>query len=560
MVDQFSELYETFRWHVPKGFNLATACCLQWAPLPSHERRPAIIEQDSHGNTRMTSFAELGGEVAQLANGLTRLGVIPGDRVIIVLKDVDTVMTALLACWAIRAVAVPLPPDSASETLLPKFKQARSQVALIDHATQEQALWAVARCPRIKHIVGIDVYDGRVMSWRGLIARQPKFFTPTDSLPSDPALLVWPSNPGADLPAQSALVLAHQALIGQLPGFVAAANWFPEQANQLLTTLKPWDDAGLLAAILPALYFGHSVILADKLPASVNLPTQVSHVTTTGEMLLSALKADQSCDQVAKPLVGLTVLAHTLIEPWQQRAAQVYGITPNLLTYITGCGVTIVQSHNKWQEMPNSSGHLVPGHHIRLVDEEGQVIHDTNTTGQIEISRVDHTHHTDPAQFIQVWSVKDMLDLGSELPNWWKSGLYAQALGQQTYRVLGGVEQWQQAIDHTISLPQLEQAVLLESTVQWSQVAVMPSRKPQSYAAEIWALIDVGAAPQRQMLQWREQLRNDITDRILTTIDTSRWPISVRVGLVDHQALSSVDRTSRCPWQTRAYQALIEFM
>jgi len=100
MGHSYSELFETFRWHVPKGFNLAQACCLQWASLPSHERRAAIIEQTPSGSTRMTSFVELAQTTSQLANGLTRLGVIPGDRVLIVLSNPADALMAMLACWA----------------------------------------------------------------------------------------------------------------------------------------------------------------------------------------------------------------------------------------------------------------------------------------------------------------------------------------------------------------------------------------------------------------------------------------------------------------------------
>lgn len=553
MVESYPELYETFRWHVPRGFNLASTCCFQWSGLPGHEQRPALIYRDGQGQTGMTSFAQLGQVSAQLANGLTRLGVIPGDRVVMVLSDPSELLTALFACWAIRAVAVPLKPGTSADALLPRMKHARSQVALIDATNQGEALAAISRCPRIKHIVGLDVYDGRVMSWRGLIARQPATYNPSQCLPSDPALMVWPEHPSPDLASQSAMVLAHQSLIGQLPGFVMAASWFPEGAKQLLTTLDPWDETGLLAAILPALYFGHTVVLSDRLPAPSSLPSQVTHVVSTGASLIDALKSDSTGLAGQQPLAGMVLLDYVLEPDWREQAQRLYGTTPNLATFVSGCGLLIAQSQRKWPEAANSSGRPVPGHCLALVEPGAQV-------SELQVSRVDQSGQTDPAQFIQAWPVKDALDLSAELPARWRGSLWAQDLGDGCWRVLGHTGLWQIIAKQPVSLWQLEQAVLLDHKVKWAQVAFIPSRKSQPHDIEIWVMIDVGLTHERQFKPWRQALRADITDLILRSLGQVDTQLKIRVGLVDRQAMSAADQASRSPWHTRAYQALIDFL
>jgi len=184
---------------------------------------------------------------------MQRLGVIPGDRVLVLLGRPIEALAVIMACWATGAVAVPLSPNEESDALIPKLKQARGRLIFIDDVTEEAALAAVARCPRIQQIVGLDIYSGSVMSWRGLIARQPTSFEPVQSLPSNPALLIWPEQSDPNFTAGTALMLAQQALIGNLPGFVMTTNWFPDHASGLMTTLLPWDEPGLLAAILPTL-------------------------------------------------------------------------------------------------------------------------------------------------------------------------------------------------------------------------------------------------------------------------------------------------------------------
>lgn len=560
MVESYPELYETFRWHVPKGFNLANACCFQWSGLPGHEQRPALICERPSGTVERLTFAELGRVSAQLANGLIRLGVIPGDRVVIVIDNPSDLLTALMACWAIRAVAVPLNSGASAEALLPRIRQARSQVALIDASNQGEALAAIGKCPRIKHIVGIDVYDGRVMNWRGLIARQPATYSPSQSLPSDPALMVWPDHHCPDLDAQSAIVLAHQCLIGQLPGFVMATNWFPDEARQLLTTLSPWDESGLLAAILPALYFGHSVILTDRLPMATDLPSHVTHIVTTGPCLIDAIRSAEPDAGPAKAIGGLTVLEQTLDQRWREQSEDQFGTSPNLATFVSGCGLVIAQSQAKWPESVTSSGRLVPGHRIRLSTPDNQSIAPQGQTGEIEISRVDQAGQTDPAQFVQAWPFKDTLDLSTRLPDWWRTGIYAQELGDGSWRVLGSTDQWHMISQQPVSLWQLEQVILLESQVDWAEVAFVPIKKSQPEDVEIWALVDVGPTHERQLKPWRDALRSDLINRILQAGQLAHDSVRIRVGLVDRQAMSKSERHSRLPWQTRAYQALIDFL
>ncbi|MCD8503523.1 MAG: AMP-binding protein [Burkholderiaceae bacterium] len=557
MVESYPELYEAFRWHVPKDFNLARACCFQWSSLPGYEQRPALIYESRLGHTEMTSFAELGAVSSQLANGLIRLGVIPGDRVVVMLSNPSDTLTALLACWAIRAVAVPMKPGSSAEVLLPHIKQARSQVALIDACNQGEALAAIARCPRIKHIVGIDVYDGRVMSWRGLIARQPTLFAPTQSVPSDPAVMVWPEHPSPDLAPQAAMVLAHQSLIGQLPGFVMAANWFPENAKQLLTTLKPWDESGLMAAILPALYFGHTVVLANRLPNASNLPRHITHIVTTGKHLIETIKSDPNTSTRGTALAALTVLDHTLASQWRVHASNLYGTEVNLATFVSGCGLLIAQSQRKWPEPADSCGHLVPGHKARLL-ERGSGSAASTDVRELEVSRVDIAGQTDPAQFIQAWPVKDQLDLSAELPTWWRTGLSAQTLPEGHWRVLGHAEEWQMIAGKALNLWQLEQTALTHPEIRWAEAAFIPCRKSQPEELEIWMLLDAGTGDDHTLKPWRQTLRTDIINRILTSTGLDADAVKFRVGLVDRNKVQS--ESLRAPWHMRAYQALVDFL
>jgi hypothetical protein len=359
-------------------------------------------------------------------------------------------------------------------------------------------------------------------------------------------------------------VLPHQTLIGQLPGFVASLNWFPKDANHVLTTLKPWQESGLLAAILPALYFGHTVVLTDKLPHAANLPAMVTHVVTSGPDLLSALKSESTQNFKPTALAALCVLEHELLPFWRERATEVYGTNPNLATFIPGFGLILAQSHQQWDMAHFNAKRVIPGHQVRLM-QDSQLASAVNGFGHLEVSRIDAAQHTDPALYVQAWPLKDMLDLSAQLPAWCATGIYAQALPNGCYRVLGAPQQWHLLHSHTLNLRLLEQAIEMHSALRWCKLTVATSRKPQNQP-ELWALIDIGSNSLRLTPSARADLKTSITNLIRQTIEEFETPLSselwpnVRVGVVDHASLPAPDERGAYAWHTRAVQSLIDFL
>ena len=86
MVDRYDELYRSFRWRVPERYNIAQACCGQWA---GDRGRFALYWEDESGAMAAYSFWDIQQAANRLSNALAGLGVRKGERVALCLPRVS---------------------------------------------------------------------------------------------------------------------------------------------------------------------------------------------------------------------------------------------------------------------------------------------------------------------------------------------------------------------------------------------------------------------------------------------------------------------------------------
>lgn len=99
---------------------------LNWAAHLLRDRDPdtvAIVAASEDGATRELTWGELETLAGQIAAGLRRLGIGPGDRVVAYLPNIPEAVAALLACAAIGAVWSSGSPDFGSRSLVDRFAQ-----------------------------------------------------------------------------------------------------------------------------------------------------------------------------------------------------------------------------------------------------------------------------------------------------------------------------------------------------------------------------------------------------------------------------------------------------
>ena len=130
------------RWYEDGELNVSANCLDRH--LGSQADKPAIIwEGDSPDRSRTLTYGELHEQVCRLANGLTALGVGPGDRVVIYLPMIPEAAVAMLACARIGAVHSVVFAGFSPEALASRIADCGARIVI----TADEGLRAGKRVP-----------------------------------------------------------------------------------------------------------------------------------------------------------------------------------------------------------------------------------------------------------------------------------------------------------------------------------------------------------------------------------------------------------------------------
>ncbi|MCB5362522.1 AMP-binding protein [Pusillimonas sp. CC-YST705] len=404
MTDQYAALYASYQWLVPSQMNIAQACIHRWAENSHEGRRIALHVEDEFGQGVSWSYQQLSDMAHQLANGLLRMGVQPGDRVVVAMAQPAQFLAALSAVLDVGAVAVPLSTRMSAARRIRCVRDAKARTALVDASSGPELLQSQAQCPELIQVVGLGFTHDDIIPWRTLLARQPTTFKPRLTRADAPALLLFDI---AD--KHVGQLFSHQALIGALPGFVCAQSWFPQAGDSLYTSLDWCSTEGLLGGVLPALYFGRPCItsLAPNLGQhcyEILERYRVSNLLVDIQTLLrlqATLQAQDTRPRLALRAIALQAppTANTSLLEWCQREL---GVQPDVLFSLPQAVAVIGQAHEKWPSQAGSIGRPYPGHLATVLDSQGHPS-PAGAPGELVLNRYDIQGHSDPARHLGTW-------------------------------------------------------------------------------------------------------------------------------------------------------------
>jgi len=441
MNDQYAELYSSYKWFVPSQFNIAQACVHRWAENSHEGRRIALYAEDEAGQADIWSYTRLAETANQLANGLLRMGVQAGDRIAVAMGQRPETAAAYTAIFCVGGVAMPLAATLSVQQLEARLRNAEARVAIVDAASGPDLVQAQMNYPGLSQIVGLGFQHDNIIPWRTLLARQPASFRPMPTRSSSPALLMYPD--GAD--ATKGALLAHGALIGSLPGFVASQNWFPNEAESFWSPAGWTTLPGLLASLLPALYFGRPNVAALGRFSVTRMfeimeRYQVSHAFFRPETLL------QAADELPAPrerfrlaLRGIAMDGESnQAEAAFQWSRQALGVTPNTVFGQPEAWHILGNSHQKWPVQPGTIGRPYPGHLATVLDPMGKPC-PAGVVGELAVNRYDVQGHPDPAVFLGYWR-NDSATQARFSGDWCLTGALATVDKQGDFRYVGRSE------------------------------------------------------------------------------------------------------------------------
>ena len=398
MRDRYDELYRGWRWNVPQRYNMAHACCGQWA---ADRNRFALYWEDESGAAAAFSFWDIQMAANRLSNALAALGVKRGDRVAIVLPQRPETAVAYIAIFQMGAVALPLSHLFGPEALEYRLTHAEASVALVEPTTIAN-LWAVRdKVPSLKHVIGVGgARESGVHPYEALVEKASRGFTPVDTAADDPALIIYTS--GTTGPPKGALK-AHRVLIGNVPGFVHSHDFFP-QPGDLFWSPADWAwTGGLMDALLPAWMFGVPILgyrgrfdaerafyLLDKYGVrnSFLFPTALKLMMKAVPRPREKYALNIRSIMSAGESVGVTVIEWAKAE---------LGVTINEMFGQTEINYVVGNCQAAWPVKPGSIGRPYPGHRVAVIDDKGNEL-PPGELGEIAIHRKD-----DPVFFLEYW-------------------------------------------------------------------------------------------------------------------------------------------------------------
>ncbi len=412
--DAYQQLHQGYQWQVPDAFNIASMCSARWAQQTPDAA--AVIYENEHGETACFSYADLDLAARRLASALLTLGVKRGDRVAIVMPQRFETAVSHMAVQRIGGIAMPLSALFGADALLFRLQDSGACAVIADESAMPSLLSVREQCPQLVSVIAVGAAAGQGdMDWSAALLEAPSPLEPADTRADDAAILIYTS--GTTGPPKGALI-PQRALIGNLTGFVASQNWFP-QKKDIFWSPADWAwTGGLMDALLPTLYFGMPIVAYHgRFHPERAFELMQRHQVTNTFLFPTALKAMMKA--VPRPRTRYRLALRAIMSAgesvgdavfaWCQDALRVtvnemFGQTE--INYIVGnCGRAYGRDGRAlpgWPAKPGSMGRAYPGHRVAVIDEAGKEC-PRGVPGDVALHRLDHHGHPDPIFFLGYW-------------------------------------------------------------------------------------------------------------------------------------------------------------
>ena len=405
----YDALYQQFQWEVPTQFNIAQVCSQRWADDAERRSKIAIYYEDAEGNTETLSYQDLQRRANLLSQLLAAQGVRRGDVVACILPQRPETAITMIACLQMGAIAMPLSFLFGPEALEYRLQHSEAVALIIDQSGVDAYQEIRHNCPALHTVITLDCSADGALDWHSAVSQWTDHFDAVATLAHDPAILIYTSGTTG---APKGALIPHSALIGNLTGFVASQNWFPQE-NDVFWSPADWAwTGGLMDALLPTLYFGKPIVgYQGRFSAETAYYLMEKYAVTNTFLFPTALKLMMKASLAPREKYNLKLRAimsageavGDAVFTWCQSAL---GVTPNEMFGQTEMNYIVGNSNHQWPAKPGSMGRAYPGHRVAVIDDAGQTVAD-GEIGEVAVHRCDIHGHADPVFFLGYWKNPD---------------------------------------------------------------------------------------------------------------------------------------------------------
>ncbi len=421
MPQAYSRVHSSFTWDVPQHFNIAQVCCTRWAALSDATENIAVHSYSAGATGTFYTYALLQEQANRLSNVLVAQGVQRGDRVAIVMPQCFETAVAYMAVLQMGAVAMPLSLLFGPDALEFRLQDSEAVLAIADSTALADLQLARKHCPQLRTVMGVgapEAVQGHAdCEFADALEQFSTHFTPVDTLADDPAILIYTSGTTGN---PKGALLAHRALIGNLPGFVASQNWFgfdpyAESTSQSVFW-SPADWAwtgGLMDALLPTLYFGRPIVayrgrFSPQTALELMQQCGVTHTFLFPTALKAMMKAFPGLasqtvrQQFTLQLQAIMSAGEAVGDAVFTYCEQQLGVKPNEMFGQTEINYIVGNCNALWPSKPGSMGMAYPGHRVQVIDDAGNEC-PVGMPGDVALNRFDVHGQPDPIFFLGYW-------------------------------------------------------------------------------------------------------------------------------------------------------------
>jgi len=391
-----------FRWEVPRYFNMAVACCDDWAAVDP--TREAVRHINPDGSTEIYSYDRLKRASSGLANALSARGLRRGARCAVLLAQSPEVLITHFACHKLGMITLPLFTLFGEDGLEYRLSDSGAAVIVTDPDNLPKVLAIKDRLPALEAIYVVTPPDTATISgtynfWAD-IARASDHLTPVKTLADDPALIIYTS--GTTGPPKGALH-AHRFLLGHCPAVELQHEFFPKPGD---TGWTPADWAwvgGLMNIAMVCLYYGvplvsHRMARFDPSAAYDLIKRQgVRNLFLPPTALKLMRQVTAPADLPIRTIMsGGESLGADMLD-WGRRDL---GITINETYGQTECNLCLTSAAGIGVQKPGAIGKPVPGFEVAIIAPDGTPL-PAGEVGEIAVRR------GTPVMFLEYWNLPE---------------------------------------------------------------------------------------------------------------------------------------------------------